>query len=151
MASLVYPKWKLTQMNGSAVNFAADPIYAMLVTDTYVNTALATLKTHQFRSDVTAIGGAEVTGTGYTAGGVQLAGVAVALSGDNVVFSATNPSWAASTITARGLVLFKRVGADLSTPADDPIIALYDFGADVSSTAGTFTVSGMSTTPLELV
>lgn len=151
MSNLVYPKWKVEQLGGTpgAVDFDTDPLYLMLVTSTYTGTATATLKGHQYRSDVTAISGAEVTGTGYTAGGVQLTGVSVAASGDNAVFTASNPAWATATISANGAVLFKRVGADLTTPADDPIIALFDFGETVASTAGTFTVN-LGSTPLTL-
>lgn len=151
MANLIFPKWKVEQLGGTpgAVDFDTDPLYLMLVTSTYTGTATATLKAHQYRSDVTAISGAEVTGTGYTAGGVQLTGVSVAASGDNAVFSASNPSWATATVTANGAVLFKRVGADLTTPADDVLVALYDFGGAVSSTAGTFTVD-LGSAPLTL-
>jgi hypothetical protein len=54
-----------------------------------------------------------------------------------VVLDAADPAWPTSTITARRLVIYD------STPATDatrPLIALVDFGADVSSTAATFTV-----------
>lgn len=151
MSNLVYPKWKVEQLGGTpgAVDFDTDPIYLMLVTDTYVNTSTATLETHQYRSDVIGISGAEVTGTGYTAGGVQLAGCAVSASGTSAVFTATNPNWATSTITARGAVVYKRVGADLTTPADDPVVAMFDFGRDWSSDGGDFTV-GLGSAPLTL-
>jgi hypothetical protein len=138
MSDLVYPKAKGAILgasaNGGPIDFDADPIYALLVTNTYVGTALATLKTHQFRSSITG----ESSGTGYTTGGVQLTSPTITQSGDNYIFDAADPSWASSSITARGVVLFKRVGADLTTPADDPLIALLDFGSDVVSTGGTF-------------
>jgi|SRR5690349_21259843 len=140
MSDLLYPKAKGAMLglsgNGGPIDFDADPIYALLVTNTYVGTALATLKGHQFRSSITG----EVSGTGYTTGGIQLTSPTLTQSGDNYIFDAADPAWASSTITARGVVIFKRVGADLTTPADDPLIALLDFGADVISTAGTFTV-----------
>lgn len=140
MANLVYPKFKgaLAGKNstGGPIDFDTDPIYIMLVTSTYVATALATLKTHQYRSDVTN----EVSGTGYTTGGILLGSVTLTASGDNWIFDAADASWASSTITARGAVIFKRVGADLTTPADDPLIALLDFGSDYASTNGTFSV-----------
>jgi hypothetical protein len=140
MSDLLYPKAKGAILglsgNGGPIDFDADPLYILLVTNTYVGIALATLKTHQFRSSITG----EVSGTGYTAGGIQLTGITLTQSGDNYVFDATDPSWATSTFTARGAVIFKRVGADLTTPADDPLICLLDIGADVTATAGTFSV-----------
>lgn len=54
------------------------------------------------------------------------------------VVTAASPSWTTSTITARYCVIYD------STPATDatrPLIAIIDFGADVSSTAATFTVT----------
>lgn len=55
-----------------------------------------------------------------------------------VVLDAADPSWASSTITARYLVVYDRTP---STDATRPLIALVNFGADVSSTAATFSVT----------
>lgn len=55
-----------------------------------------------------------------------------------VVLDAADPSWASSTITARYAVIYD------STPGTDatrPLIALINFGADVSSTAATFSIT----------
>lgn len=141
MTSLIYPSFKGANLGGAPSSIApidldTDPIYCLLVTNGYVSTALATLQTHKFRGDLSN----EVSGTGYTAGGVALSGLTLTLSNPDYIFDANDASWAAATITARGAVLFKRVGADLTTPNDDPLIALFDFGADKTSTAGTFTV-----------
>lgn len=133
MADLVYPLWKGRQAGtGTPVDFDTDTLKVMLVTSTYVATSAATLKTHDFRDDVTN----EVTGTGYTAGGATLASKTLTASGDNFVFDAADVTWTTATITARGAVLYKSVG----TAATDPIIALFDFGSDITSTAGTFTL-----------
>lgn len=141
MSDLIYPISKKGSLgasaNGGPIDWDADPIYCMLVNSTYVGTSLATLKTHDFINDVQAN---EIIGTGYTAGGVQLSGAAIVTSGDSQAIDFTDPSWASATITARGAVIYKRVGADLSTPADDPVLLLLDFGADKTSTGGTFTV-----------
>ncbi len=121
---------KADLMSGN-IDLDSAPIYCMLCTSSYVPSA-----SHAKRSDVTN----EVIGTGYTTGGVQLTGCTVTVAGGVAKFTANNPSWDNSTITARYAVIFQRVGPDMSTPQDDPLIAILDFGADVSSTIGTFTV-----------
>lgn len=58
--------------------------------------------------------------------------------GTNIVtFDCDDPSWAASTITARRAVLYKSTG----TASTSPLIGLIDFGSDVSSTAAAFTIT----------
>jgi hypothetical protein len=76
----------------------------------------------------------EVTGTGYTAGGATLTGRSVIQNGGKSVLTFANPSWANSTITARGMLIYN------DTVAGKPALGVYDFGSDVSSTNGTFTV-----------
>jgi hypothetical protein len=51
-----------------------------------------------------------------------------------VKFTCTAPTWPASTITARAGVVY-------DTTAANKLVCYVDFGADVSSTAGTFTVT----------
>ncbi len=103
------------------------------------NSATPNFDTHDFRDDVTA----EVTGTGYTAGGVALTGtevypggVGIAAAG-TLVFDADDSTWAASTITARGCTHYLNVGS----AATDQLVYTLNFGAsDVSTTAGLFTI-----------
>lgn len=76
----------------------------------------------------------EITGTGYTAGGATLSGYAASLSGDTAFLDWSDPSWANATITARGAMIYN---ASRSNKA----VAVYDFGADVSSTNAAFTVT----------
>lgn len=77
----------------------------------------------------------EVTGTGYTAGGALLTTTTfVHTSGGVVRFDADDTAWTTSTITARGCLIY----ADAL--AGNNGIAAITFGADYSSTAGTFTV-----------
>lgn len=75
----------------------------------------------------------EVTGTGYTAGGKTLADLVTGLSGGTAYLTFTDPAWANATITARGCLIYN---ASKSNKA----VAAFDFGGDVSSTNGTFTV-----------
>lgn len=75
----------------------------------------------------------EASGTGYTAGGATLAGLSIGLSGSTAYLTFTDPSWANSTITARGCLIYN---ASKSNKA----VAAFDFGQDVASTNGLFTV-----------
>ncbi len=121
----------LEDLARGAIDFDTDTFRAMLVTASYV----ANKDTHAKRSDVTP----EVTGTGYTAGGTTVtATVTRDNATDRVDITFANPSWASSTITARGVVIYKSRGG-LATA--DELVCYGDFGADVSSTNGTFTVN----------
>lgn len=75
----------------------------------------------------------EVSGTGYSAGGVALSGYTTGLSGDTAYIDFADPSWAAASITARGAVIY-------NSSQSNKAVAVLDFGADFTSTAGTFTV-----------
>jgi hypothetical protein len=77
----------------------------------------------------------EVVGTGYTAGGVTLTGYASGSSGTTAWIDwTTDPSWTTSTITARGALIY-------NSSQSDKAIAVIDFGADKTSTAGTFLIT----------
>lgn len=54
-----------------------------------------------------------------------------------VVLSGTIPTWTSSTITARYAVISDR---QTGTSATEPLVALFDFGSNQSSSAGTFEV-----------
>jgi len=75
----------------------------------------------------------EVVGAGYTAGGATLAGFTSGLSGSTGYLTFTDPSFASSTITARGCLIY-------NSSKSNKAVAAFDFGADVVSTNGTFTV-----------
>ena len=78
---------------------------------------------------------AEVSGTGYTAGGASLSSQAVAFDSTNQVayFDAADPAWTTATITARGALIYNNTKSNAT-------IAVLDFGSDYTSTAGTFTI-----------
>ncbi|HHL39621.1 MAG TPA: hypothetical protein ENJ37_03875 [Deltaproteobacteria bacterium] len=129
MPDVIYNSFKKDIMNGS-IDLGADTIKVMLVDSSYVPDQ----DLHTVKSDVTG----EVTGAGYTAGGAALANKTV--TQDNVdnegVFDADDVTWANSTITARGAVLYKDTGA----PSTSPLICYMDFGADKTSSGGDFTI-----------
>ena len=93
------------------------------------------LDTHRYKSDV----GAEVAGTGYTAGGVTLTGVTVTYDAatNTVKFDAADADWpTAAGWTGRYGVVYDATPA---TDATRPLLALVDFDGEVSPTAG-FTI-----------
>jgi hypothetical protein len=75
----------------------------------------------------------EVVGAGYTAGGQTLAGRTNGISGDTAYLTFTNPVWAAASITARGCIIY-------NSSRSNKVLAVFDFGSDIISTAGNFTV-----------
>lgn len=176
------------------IDIDTDTLKFALATSAYT----PNLATHDFFNDVTN----EVTGTGYTAGGVALSSVTwtytaanswgvsranstaytlgqvvrpatgngllymavvagtsgasiptyptvigqtvtdggvtwVAIGRAVYALDAADPSWASSTITARYGIIYDSTPG---TAATNPLIALIDFGADISTTAGTFSV-----------
>lgn len=77
----------------------------------------------------------EVSGTGYTAGGKTLTIATNPTSSNTTAFlDFSDVTWATSTITARGALIYKADGVT------NPAVAVLDFGSDKTSSAGDFTV-----------
>jgi hypothetical protein len=75
----------------------------------------------------------EISGTGYTAGGVALSGFTVSLSGDTAYIDwTTDPSWTNSTITASTALIYNATRSNKA-------LAVLTF-TSTSSTAGTWTL-----------
>ena len=132
-SGLFYPTWaaviNATQL---AMNLISDDIKMAMFTNSI---------TPNFSSD-TAYGVApynanEVSGTGYTAGGVSLSGKVIDESPTGTLRydATTDPSWANSTITNARCAL----GWD-DTLAGNNAVGLTNFGADFSTQNGTFTI-----------
>lgn len=128
MASLIFNSALYDVLTG-AIDFDTDTFNVMLVTSSYSPDK----DTHTKRSDVTN----EVVGVGYVAGGtaVTVTVGAVDTANDRVNVTLGAASWPTSTITARGAIYFKSRGGLASA---DELINYVDFGANITSTAGTF-------------
>ena len=114
--------------NTLALDLDSDTIKIMLVTSSYTPDFGA----HDFKGDVSN----EVSGTNYTAGGNTLGSVTLTQTGGTIKFDAADTSWSSATITdARGAVIYD------DSLTDDPLIAYIDFGANYSSSNGTFTIA----------
>jgi hypothetical protein len=113
------------------VDWDTDTIKVMLCTSSYTPDQDA----HDYKNDVTN----EVTGTGYTAGGATLGSKTIGYTaGTNVIkLDAADTAWTSSTITARYAVIYVATGDD----ATSALLGYVDFGADVVSASGTFTIT----------
>lgn len=113
------------------INWSSDTIKVMLCTSAYTPDQDA----HVYK-DVSVT--SEVTGTGYTAGGVALTTKTIGYTAaTNVIkLDADDVTWATSTITARYAVIY-----DDSPASNKPLLGYVDFGVDQSSSAGNFTIT----------
>lgn len=75
----------------------------------------------------------EVTGTGYTAGGITLTVTAPTTGGTTAYLDFNDVTWSSATITARGALIYK-------SAAGNPAVAVLDFGSDKTSTNGDFVI-----------
>jgi len=112
-----------------AFNYISDAMNCALVD----NTATPNFTTNTAWADISA---AEITGTGYTAKGAVLGTKTLTATGGAINFDAADASWTTATITARAAVILDDT---LASPLD-ALICLLNFGSDITSTAGTFTV-----------
>mgnify|MGYP003135943301 FL=1 len=75
----------------------------------------------------------EVSGTGYTAGGVTLTSTTVSTSGTTAFFDAADPEFTSASFTARGALIYNSSNSDKA-------IAVLDFGGDFTVSSGTFKI-----------
>jgi len=109
-----------------AINLVGDTVKCAMYTDTL---------TPNFSSNTIYSATNEVSGAGYTSGGATLASKTVTESPTGtLMFDAADVAFAASTITAaRGAIVY-------DTTVSNSLIVAITFGADFSTTAGTFTI-----------
>lgn len=119
------------QYDGTAViDWDTDTIKLSLHTSTYTPAQ----DTDDFWNDATA----EVSGTGYTTGGVTLGGKSITYdTGSNEIrFVASDAQWTSSSFTARHGVIYKSTG----TAATSPLFSNINFGGDNTVSSATFTI-----------
>ena len=89
------------------------------------------------RSDITN----EITGAGYTAGGIAQAFTLSAIDTTNnrqaVVYTDITDGWTAATFSALGAVIYKNSG----TASTDTLLHFVDFGGTITCTASTFSIA----------
>ena len=75
------------------------------------------------------------SGTNYTSGGAALTNVAPTSSGTTGFTDFSDLTFGTATVTARGCMIYN------DTATGDPAVAVFDFGGNKTSTAGSFTIS----------
>lgn len=75
----------------------------------------------------------EITGTGYTAGGVTIANVTPTTSGTTAIFDWADAQWTSSSFTANGCLVY-------NSSASNKAVFVIAFGSDQTVTSGTFTI-----------
>jgi len=136
MPSKLYGNF-LKQALNKEIDWDTDTIKVALLSSSYTPNQ----DTHDYYDDVV---GSQVSGTGYTAGGITLASKTSTYDGSNnvLVLDAADVTWSSSTITARYAVVYNDTPASNATK---PLIGYVDFGSDQSSTNGNFTITWDST------
>ena len=120
------------------IDWSSANIRTVLLTSSYTPDATAT--GHSTWADVSTY---QVSGTGYTAGGLAVASPSVTSSASTVSASYGTLSWPSSTITCRYMVLVLSTGG--ATPNSTDKILCYDdlgSGSNISTTNGTLTING---------
>ena len=122
-------------------NFSSDTLKVLLVSSV---PSEANFDAWVARSDITN----EITGTGYTTGGIAQAYTFDALDTTNnrqsVTLTNISSGWTSATFTAYGAIIYKNSG----TASTDYLISFVDFGGAVTCTSGPFSIT--YTTPLYL-
>lgn len=80
----------------------------------------------------------ETTGSGYSAGGMNLVTTSPTISGTQAYVNFTNPSWTSATFTTSGCAVYNKSSRLGGTAGRT--VAVYDFGGTQSVSAGTFTI-----------
>jgi hypothetical protein len=137
MADVIYNAFKVNQMKAKFPDLSVGTnIKVALVNATYAAIADEVKKdTHTTFADVVAN---EITGTAYTARGQQITSPTVTQDDTNNLakFDFADTTWAASTITANGAVVYLDSGVNSTSY----LIAYIDFVGTKSSSAGNFTI-----------
>lgn len=131
----VFPQFELG-LAGKLQNLATDSIkVALSNTAGPVGLATTGVQAAKLFTDWTSNVAAEISGTGYTAGGQLLSGVSSTVTGNVWTLTATSPAWTSSTLTANQAIFYD------SSASTIQLIAFWDFGGAVSDTSGTYTLT----------
>lgn len=91
-------------------------------------------QTHDYFDDIT---NELAASGGYTAGGAALGSPTMTTTTLTTTFDGADTTWSAATFTARYAIIYYNTGA----AGTSALIGYQDFGADVTSTGGTFQIT----------
>lgn len=118
------------QLAEGTLGLATEPLRVMLCTSGYLHSPR-----HRVVADVTN----EVTGVGYTQGGLAVTGTVLTVDATSHTRLHCDPvSWPASTITARWAIFYYARGFEGKDPAASVLLCAWNFGEDLSSSEGPF-------------
>jgi len=143
MANLIYNGF-LYGIAKQTIDWEVDVFRALLVRDT---STYVPDKDHEDLVDFTGGGGVEITASGYARDTIGTAAVTndtgndrTELDGDNLDFGTP-----AAGQTVEAILIYKQVGGDDTTPADDLLVAYIDTDAGallpIATAGGAFTVT----------
>lgn len=120
--------------NVTAMDWPTDAWKAALFTNTLTTPNYNTATAY----NVAPFNANEVTGTGYTAGGLALASKTLAVASQVLTFDLADTAWTSATISnIRGALIYDTT---IASPTNLPALLGVTFGADFSVTSGTFTI-----------
>ena len=123
IAQAMCTSFKLQILSNDEHDFLADTIKIALYTSSAslgaATTAYATTN--------------EISGTGYTAGGVTLASKTADTTGTTAYLDFANPTWTSASFTANGALIYNSTNGDKA-------IAILAFGGDFTVSSGTFRI-----------
>lgn len=136
----VFPKFHaylMSRTTGSA--FTSDTLKAALY-GTGTVTWGSTVESSEFVSDwLTNTSLTEITGTGYTAGGVTLSSVSLNQTNQyETLVVGVDPVWTNASFTANFALFYD---SSPGSNATNPIICYWDFGGPATVSSGTFTLN----------
>lgn len=133
----VFPSFALGLAAGK-FNFGSDTLKCGLSDNAGpITLATTNVKTAALWTDWKSNVAAEISGTGYTAGGATLSGESVSYGGTNndvTTFTFSNPSWTSASFTANQAIFYD------SSASTYQLICFWDFGGALTVTSGTFTL-----------
>lgn len=135
----VFPQWMPGVAAGDITMTGGTYKVALSNTAGPVTLSTSGVSTAKLFTDWTANVAAEITGTGYTAGGATVSSPTFAAGGSNdsvtTWTSASNPDWTSASFTANQAIFYE------SSASTYQLICFWDFGGAVTVTSGTFTLS----------
>jgi hypothetical protein len=135
----VFPQW-IIGVNAGDIAMTGGT-YKVALSDAAGPIALSTsgVSTAKLFTDWTSNVAAEITGTGYTAGGAAVSSPTFTAGGSNnsvaTWTSASNPNWTSATFSANQAIFYE------SSASTYQLIAFWDFGGATGPSAATFTLT----------